>query len=74
MILENNNDEVFNYFKTILEKINIHDTNDTYYKYIYIYIYFAYNKWGRGDSNPCSLHGGDQALPLSHRALGTKHK
>lgn len=32
--------------------------------------YFAYNKWGGGNLNPSSPHGGGWAMPLSHKALG----
>lgn len=69
MILENNHDKVstISQRKKKKAKINIHDTNDTYF------FFFTYTS-GRGNSNPSSLLGGDQALLLSHRALGTYSK
>lgn len=32
----------------------------------------CYNKWGRGDLNLGSLHSGNQAMPLTYKALGTE--
>lgn len=40
---------------------------------IHAIIFFS-NEWGRRDLSPGSLLGGDQALPLGHKALGTYYK